>query len=259
MSTAGQQTAAISQILRQQVNLSKTQTQVSSGSRFQTPADDPVAATQVLGIERAQSQLDQYGKNAGVVADRLNLGESAMSDLATMLQRVRELAVQAQSGALDDTSLKSIASELKARAGDLQQIANRQDGNGEYLFAGYSTGVQPFASSSSGVVYSGDQGVRQLQISGSQRMSDGFNGQQVFLDVPEGNGTFTVTAGTQTGTGTGTIGTMQVTTRRSGAHRPRPRPRRRHRWRIPTPCASPILMAMALPTAGSCSTPTAMP
>ncbi len=56
--------------------------------RVQTPADDPVAATRILGIERAQAQLDQYGKNAGIAADRLNLGEQSLADLGTLLQRV---------------------------------------------------------------------------------------------------------------------------------------------------------------------------
>jgi flagellar hook-associated protein 3 FlgL len=208
ISTAGQHAAAIAQIIRQQSLLVKTQAQVSSGQRVQTPADDPVAAARILGIERAQSQLQQYGDNAAAAADRLGLGEQSLADLTTLLQRIQELAVQANSGALDDVSLNSIASELKARAGDLQQIANRQDSNGEYLFAGYSTSTRPFTDSGGGVAYVGDQGVRQLQISSSQKIADGLQGEQVFMDIPEGNGTFTVSAGPNTGTGI--IGVQQV-------------------------------------------------
>jgi len=208
ISTAGQQSAAIAQMLKQQTLIARTQAQVSSGVRVQTPADDPVAAARILGLESAQSQLGQYGKNADAATDRLNLGEQSLSDLSTLLQRIQELAVQANSGALDDVSLGSIATELKERAGELLQIANRQDSNGEYLFAGYSTGTQPFANDGSGVTYAGDQGVRQLQISSSQKVADGFPGQRVFMDIPQGNGTFTVTAGTNTGTAV--IGVQQV-------------------------------------------------
>src|SRR6185436_6968575 len=92
--------------------------------------------------------------------------------------------------------------------GELQQIANRQDGNGEYLFAGFSTGTQPFAGTGGSVSYVGDQGVRKLQISGSQSIADGLQGQQVFIEIPEGNGTFIATAGGNTGTGI--IGVQQV-------------------------------------------------
>lgn len=208
ISTPGQHSALVAQILQQQAKLARTQAQVASGNRILSPADDPVGATRIIGIERAQAQLEQYGKNAGIAADRLSLGEQSLSNLNTLLQRVRELTLQANSGAIDDVSMTSIATELKARVGELQQIANRQDGNGEYLFAGFSTGTQPFQGSGGSVSYLGDQGVRKLQISGSQSIADGLQGQQVFMEIPEGNGTFIATAGSNTGTGI--IGVQQV-------------------------------------------------
>jgi flagellar hook-associated protein 3 FlgL len=174
-----------------------------------------VASVRILGLERAQSQLDQYGRNAGMAGDRLALGEQSMSDLSTLLQRAQELAVKANNGSLDDVSLNSIATELRARAQELLAIANRQDSNGEYLFAGYSTGTRPFAEGGAGVVYGGDQGVRQLEISSSQKIADGFPGQRVFMDIREGNGSFAVETGSNSvtlgaNTGTGTIGVGQV-------------------------------------------------
>jgi len=208
ISTAGQHAAAIAEILKQQSALVKTQAQVSSGLRFQTPADDPVAATRILGLQRAQSQLEQFSANAGIANDRLSLGEQSLADISTLLQRIHELTVQANNGSFDDISLRSISTELKSRAQELQAIANRQDSNGEYLFAGYSTGTRPFADSGSGVTYSGDQGVRQLQISATQKIADGIPGQRLFMDVTEGNGTFVVSNGTHTGTGV--IGVQQV-------------------------------------------------
>jgi flagellar hook-associated protein 3 FlgL len=209
LSTAGQHAAAIAEILKQQSALVKTQAQVSSGLRFQTPADDPVAATRILGLQRAQSQLEQFSANAGIANDRLSLGEQSLADMSTLLQRIHELTVQANNGSFDDISLKSIATELKSRAQELIAIANRQDSNGEYLFAGYSTGTRPFADTGSGVTYAGDQGVRQLQISATQKIADGIPGQRLFMDVTEGsNGTFVVNAGTHTGTGV--IGVQQV-------------------------------------------------
>ena len=38
--------------------------------------------------------------------------------------------------------------------------------------------------------YAADQGARQLQISTTQRIADSHNGFEVFVDIPEGNGTF---------------------------------------------------------------------
>lgn len=211
ISTPGQHTSAITQILRQQVALSKTQVQVAMGRRIQTPADDPIAATRILGVERAQSQLGQYERNSTLAHQRLGFAELAFTDLNNLLQRVHVLAVQANSGAMDDASLRTIASELRGRASELMQIANRQDGNGEYLFAGYSTATKPFSSAGGNVSYAGDQGVRQLAISATQSIADGFSGQRVFMDIPQGNGVFVVREGNVAGTGV--IGEHQVSDR----------------------------------------------
>jgi flagellar hook-associated protein 3 FlgL len=209
ISTQGQHAAAIAQILKQQTALSRTQVQVASGRRIQSPADDPIAATRILVAERAQAQLEQYSRNADTALQRLGLGEQAMTDLGTLLDRVRVLAVQAGNGAMDDTSLAAIATEVKSRAADLLQIANRQDVNGEYLYAGYSTATRPFAQAGGGVAYAGDQGIRQMQISATQKIADGFNGERVFMDIPAGNGYFTVATGVHAGTGV--IGANSVT------------------------------------------------
>ncbi len=201
ISTAGQHSAAIAQILKQQAGLSKTQVQVASGKRIQTPADDPIATTRILGMERQKAQLEQFGTNASSLSARLGVGEQALTDLGNLLQTVRDLAIQANSGALDSVSLKSIATELRSRAQELVDLSNRRDANGEFLFSGFSTQLQPFSRSSAGVSYAGDQGVRMLQISDNQKLGDGFPGDQVFMAVPEGNGTFSVATGVHTGTG----------------------------------------------------------
>lgn len=201
ISSAGVHNAAIAQILAQQSKLSKTQTQVASGKRIQSPADDPIAATRIIDMERTRAQLQQYSRNSNAATNRLQLAEQSLADTGTLLQRVRELALQANNATLDASSRSSIAAEMRARVQELQDIANRRDAGGEYLFAGYSTRTQPFARGVTGVGYAGDQGVRSLELAPDQRVPDGFSGQQVFMDVPQGNGTFTTAAGVHTGTG----------------------------------------------------------
>jgi flagellar hook-associated protein 3 FlgL len=201
ISTAGMHAAAIAQMLAQQTQLSHTQSQVASGKRVLTPADDPIAAAQILDLDRSRAQLAQFGKNSDAVTNRLNIGEQAMADAGNLLQRVRELALQANNSTVDDTSRLSIATEIKARAQELQDLANRRDANGEYLFSGFSTQTQPFSRSAAGVSYAGDQGVRSLQIGANQRVADSFSGQDAFMNVPQGNGTFVVAAGVHNGAG----------------------------------------------------------
>jgi flagellar hook-associated protein 3 FlgL len=209
ISTSAMHATVIGQILARQTDLAKTQNQVASGKRVQSPSDDPIATTQILDLERSRAQLEQFGKNSDAATARLNLGEQAMADANDLLQRVRELTIQANSGVVDAASRASIATELRARSQELQDLANRRDANGEYLFSGFSTQTQPFSRGTTGVSYAGDQGVRNLQIGPDQRVADSFSGQDAFMNVPQGNGTFVVASGVHNGTGS--IDTGQVT------------------------------------------------
>jgi flagellar hook-associated protein 3 FlgL len=201
ISTAGMHGAAIAQILSQQSKLAYTQAQVASGKRVLSPADDPVATTQILDLTRARAQIEQYGKNTVAATNRLETAESSLADVGSLLQRVRDLTLQATNITNDSTALSSIRTELQARVEELQGIANRRDASGDYLFSGYSAQITPFSRGATGVAYAGDQGVRQLQIGPDQNVAVSFSGQEVFLDVPEGNGTFTTKAGVHAGSG----------------------------------------------------------
>jgi flagellar hook-associated protein 3 FlgL len=195
ISTAQIHQLAVQAMLDQQAQLSKTQSQVATGKRVQTPSDDPVAAVQINNLSQAQSQNGQFTKNSGAATTRLQLEEQSLNDANTVLQRVRELAVQANTATLNNSDRQSIATELKSRQDELLAIANRKDSNGEYLFAGLSGSTQPFVRSNGGSVqYQGDSGARQIQVDASLSVQDSDPGDRLFMNIPAGNGTFTTAA-----------------------------------------------------------------
>ena len=85
-------------LLDQQAALAKTQSQIATGLRVQTPADDPVAAAQLQELARARAQEEQFAKNSTAVTGRLQTEEQALADAAGVIQRARELVVQAKIG-----------------------------------------------------------------------------------------------------------------------------------------------------------------
>lgn len=200
VSTIGAQMGLVNQMLRQQAAIQKTQLEVSTGVRVQSPSDDPVAAGRILQLEAELSKAAQYERNTNSVQTRLEFEEQSLADVGTVLQRVRELVLRANSGTLDATARASIATEVEQRVGELEAIANRRDGSGEYLFAGHKVTTQPFQRAGGAVTYAGDQGVREMQIGPTQFMKSGDSGFDVFMNIREGNGTFTV-ASTATNTG----------------------------------------------------------
>src|SRR5690606_14641981 len=120
----------------------------------------------------------QFATNSTLARNRLNLEEQALADSGLVLDRVRELTLQAANiGTLSDSDRRDIATELRSRLSELQDIANRKDGNGEYLFAGYSTGIRPFAGGGAAPVsFVGDQGSRLIQVSPTQSIADSHSG-----------------------------------------------------------------------------------
>ncbi len=211
LSTQGFYTGSLAAMQMQSAALAKLQNQVATGHKVNSPADDPIAAVHIIELERAQNESQQFAKNSTLVQNRLKLEEDALATAGTILSRVRELVVQASNiGTLTDADRRSIATELASRKAEMQDLANRQDGHGEYLFAGFSTQTKPFTGSGAAtVVYTGDQGSRLIQVSGTQKVADSHSGFDVFMNIPEGNGLFTTAAAaTNTGSGSINVGTI---------------------------------------------------
>jgi flagellar hook-associated protein 3 FlgL len=209
ISTAGIHNAALGQMMAKSAALAKTQNQIAAGTRILTPADDPIGAAQALELDRSLAESQQQAKNTTAATNRLSLEEQTMGDATSLMQRIRDLTVEANNPTLDDGARKSILSEVQVRYQDLVDLANRKDSNGEYLFSGYATLTQPFVKSGGTVTYQGDDGTRVLQTGPSQRVTDGHPGSAVFMNIPQGNGTFLTGAdAANTGSATVDVGTV---------------------------------------------------
>jgi flagellar hook-associated protein 3 FlgL len=204
ISTAGQHNAALQAILERNSQLVKTQNQIATGKRINNPADDPAGAVRALDLDKALAEADQWGRNSDAATNRLSFEEQTLSDINSLLQSVRDTAVQGANATVDASSRADLAQQVQSRLDDLLAIANRKDANGEYLFSGYQTLTQPFSKNGTSVQYAGDQGVRLVQTSSTQKVADGHSGYDVFLQVSEANGVF-VTGANAANTGSGVI------------------------------------------------------
>lgn len=188
-------------ISRKQTEMLRTQQQLSAGKRVLSPSDDPIAASNALTTEQARAITEQYARNQGVAQGTLQLAEATLAQVGELLQDARALSVTAGNGALGPSDRASLALELRGKVDTLVGLANSRDTGGGYLFSGYQEGVQPFAQTTSGVAYLGDQGRRTLQVGAQRLLEVSASGSDVFEGARAGNGTFTVTPpATNTGT-----------------------------------------------------------
>jgi flagellar hook-associated protein 3 FlgL len=194
---------------RRQTEMSRLQEQLATGQRFTRAGQDPTGAARMLGVDSALAANAQFVRNIGQAVGRLNIEESVLAEAGDLLLRLRELAIQAANGPMSAESRAAIATEVRERRAQLLALANTRDGNGEYLFAGHSTGTLPFAEQGGTVQYRGDQGRREVQIGADRLIADGDNGAAVMMQVPNGNGVFRVT-GSVANAGTLLLGDRSV-------------------------------------------------
>lgn len=175
----------LNSMLDQQARVYKTQLQLSTGKKFASPADDPTAAAQVLGLNEKLSITGQYKANINSATSRLELSDAALGTAVNVLQRARELAVRGLNGSLGADERRMIAQEVRQLGNEMMALANSQDGNGDYMFAGSRVQGAPFSDNGSGTFsYAGDQAQRLIQIGAGRQIADSDSGLDVFMKVP---------------------------------------------------------------------------
>jgi flagellar hook-associated protein 3 FlgL len=128
--------------------LRKTQEQLSSGKLLNKPSDDPSAVARALQLRADLEATQQYQQNADEATGWSAVTDSALSSVADVLMRVRELTVQGANGSAGPESHRAIASEIASLIDTVKTAGNANYG-GRFVFAGTRTDTQPFAMGAS--------------------------------------------------------------------------------------------------------------
>lgn len=171
----------VSGLQRNYSNVIRTQEQISTGNRILTPADDPVASARLLQLEQQQGVLGQYKDNLTAAKNSQQQEEVTLSSINTVLQRVRDLFVEAGNGSRSQSDRQSIAAELAEREKELLGLINTRNARGEFIFSGFQGKTQPFVLQPDGsYTYAGDDGQRELQIASSLQIPISDSGRALF-------------------------------------------------------------------------------
>ena len=123
------------------LKMGKVLEKLSSGYRINRAADDVAG----LGIsEKMRSQIRgnaQAVRNAQDGISMIQTAEGAMDEIHSILQRARELAVQAANGSMDTAARTSIGTELVALQTEINRIASATQFNGAQLLNGTLVGT----------------------------------------------------------------------------------------------------------------------
>ena len=175
---------ATTQMAQQQSKVAAMQTQLATGKQVLRPSDSPEQAGMIQRLSSALNRQDVYSSNLDAINSRLGAEEAALMSSEDVMQRVRELAVQASSDTMSDADRKIIASEVTALRDQLLSLANAQDVSGNYVFSGSMVRDQPFTEDAAGnLVYQGDQNRMLVDVSDQRQLALNRPGNEVFSSV----------------------------------------------------------------------------
>jgi len=130
---------ATRQLNRTTMRLNKSLERLSSGLRINRAADDAAGLaiaeafrSQVRGLAVAQ-------RNAQDGISLVQTAEGALSETHNILQRMRELAVQASSGTVSDSNRAALQAEVSQLIAQIDTIASDTEFNGTQLLDGAAT------------------------------------------------------------------------------------------------------------------------
>ncbi len=118
--------------------MSKYQSQQATGKKIQVPSDDPVVAARALKLRTDVAEIDQYKKNVKDAQSWMDMTESTLGNIGDVLQRARELTVDAANGTKTPEDTQKIKAEMEQLRTQLIQLGNTTYA-GRYIFSGYKT------------------------------------------------------------------------------------------------------------------------
>src|SRR5881227_1727199 len=104
--------------------LATTMERLSSGFRINKAADDAAGLAISEKLQTQVGGLDQARRNAQDAVSLVQTAEGSMSEVQSMLQRVRDLAVQYNNGTLSVSDKGAITNEVAQLCNEIARIAH---------------------------------------------------------------------------------------------------------------------------------------
>ena len=121
--------------------MSSAMEQLSTGSRINSAKDDAAGMAIGQGMTSQIRGLNQAVRNLNDGVNLLQTAEGALGETTNMLQRMRELAVQAASGTYSTTQRTYLQTEFLALNSQIDKIASETTWNGYTVLTGTTGGT----------------------------------------------------------------------------------------------------------------------
>ena len=124
------------QLLRTENGLTSSLERLSSGLRINHASDDAAGMAIASKMNAQIKGLNQASRNASDGVSVLDTADGALNEVASMLQRMRELSVQAANETNTDTDLKAIQAEITSLTYEIDRVSKDTEYNTMNLLDG---------------------------------------------------------------------------------------------------------------------------
>jgi flagellin len=135
-------------LMRNERALGTAMEQLSTGKKINSAGDNAAGLAISTRMSSQIRGLDAAIRNANDAISMVNTAEGALDEITSMLQRMRELAVQAGTGTTDSSDRVYLHAEFAALRTEIDRIADNTEWNGRNILdgsAGGSTGASTVA------------------------------------------------------------------------------------------------------------------
>ncbi|MGG4094787.1 flagellar hook-associated protein FlgL [Paenibacillus lautus] len=171
--------------------LDKYQEQMMTQRRINRPSDDPVGVASALQYRGQITATTQFEQNADDADAWLKYGDTVMTEVTQIIQKLSELAVQGGTDTVPKDARENIAAEVDQLFQQLVSLGNSQF-KGKYIFNGERTDEKPFPEDPTTTNYSLDNGEVRYQVGAGITVSVNTLGEQVFGSYGDTSGIFAV-------------------------------------------------------------------
>lgn len=208
--TISQFKTQVDQMSKQYERVATLQLQVATGKKIQQSSDDPTIASHVKSVEDYIDKLKSYEINTTLAKNRLTTSSSILQESVDLTTKAKGLMVRAQNGTMSDEDRANIARELSDVLGKMANLANTQDGNGEYIFNGFQANKPAYAQTNGVYQYQGSYDGNYISISDQRQVQYSDSGFSIFGNIKSGTGVFSVSADSVNNTGGGVLQPVSV-------------------------------------------------
>ena len=135
-------------LMRNERALGTAMEQLSTGKKINSAGDNAAGLAIATRMTAQIKGLDTAIRNANDAISMVNTAEGALDEITAMLQRMREISVQAGTGTTDSADRTYLNSEFVALRSEIDRIADNTKWNGRNILdgsAGGSTGASTVA------------------------------------------------------------------------------------------------------------------